>query len=92
MTEKEKLNTLEDLKFEITEKDKDMKELINCIQDFFHRDLRAEAMRWIRAEKPELFGIPILEVRLTAEQVRDCIKDWIKYFFNLTNKKKNDKN
>ena len=46
-------------------------------------ELRAEAVKWVKAEKPQLYGKSILDRNYTAEEVRICIKEWIKHFFNL---------
>lgn len=59
-----KLKTLKDLRFNIKEKDKNMKELMDIIQDFFHQDIKKEAIKWVKyyrtlnhgAQIPELLG------------------------------------
>jgi len=45
------IKTLKDLRFNITEKDKDMKELIQIIQEYFHKDLKKEAIKDLRNER-----------------------------------------
>jgi len=42
------LRTLKDLKFNLKEKDKDMRELIEMIQEYFHKDLKQEARKWVK--------------------------------------------
>ena len=90
------LKTLKDLKFrshlfpEILRREfPQMKEPITFKDDFFVNlgDLKQEAIKWVKVEKPKLHGIGINDNhKFTAEEVRMCIKDWIKHFFNLTEK------
>ena len=42
------LRTLKDLKFNLKEKDKDIRELIEMIQEYFHKDLKQEARKWVK--------------------------------------------
>lgn len=45
----------------------------------FSRDLRQEAIKWIKEIKIDNGCFD-----LTEEQATDCIKNWIKHFFNIT--------
>ncbi len=42
------LKTLKDLKFNIKEKDKNMKELIELIQNYLHEEIKIEAIKWVK--------------------------------------------
>ena len=94
------LKTLKDLKFNVKEKDKDMRELIKVIQDYFHKDLKQEAIKWVKHFESKIFKITpkihlktdIVDLSFDDKQITEIEKQekialliaWTKHFFNLT--------
>ena len=66
------LKTLKDLKLPINEKDKDMYELIDMIQDYFHKNLKIEAVKWVK------------ENRINEWYPKGFFEGFMSHFFNLT--------